>query len=95
VSTVEFDEAHFTRPPPKISSASAETLARHLAHRYGLTVDQILGPGRRKHVMSARRELYRMLRERGWSYPAIGEFCGGRNHSTIMVALGAKLRAVK
>jgi hypothetical protein len=46
------------------------------------------GPGSRlKHLVRARRDLYRALRNQGWSLPAIADFCGGRDHTTILLAL--------
>ena len=67
----------------------ADTLARTIASRHGLTVTEMLGPSRLRHVVVARAELYRALRAQGWSYPAIGRFAGHRDHTTIMAAIGA------
>lgn len=65
-------------------------LAAEVARRWGTTCAEMLGkqPGaREKHLSAARAELYADLRELGWSYPAIGRFCGKRDHTTVMYAL--------
>ena len=88
MSIVEFDEEHFTRPPPVVAlDVPVEMLAQVIARRHGLTIEQIKGPSREKHIFKARKMLYHALRDRGWSYPAIGRFVGGRDHTTIMKGL--------
>ena len=57
---------------------------RELADFYGLTVDDITGKSRRKHIIPARHHAMAMLRQRGWSYPEIGRKLGGRDHSTVI-----------
>ena len=47
---------------------------------------QVLKDCRLRHVMAARREFCGELRERGLSYPAIGELVG-RDHSTVLAML--------
>ena len=55
----------------------------------GLTPGQVLGRDRHRGRIEARRALYRALRVRGLSYPAIG-YLVGRAHTTVMNALREK-----
>lgn len=47
-----------------------------------VTADEILGRGRARDVTAARFQVYWVLRQSGWSYPAIGRALG-RDHSTV------------
>lgn len=59
---------------------------QHLAEGYGYTVADILGPKRRRHLVSVRRLCILMLREKGYSTTEIGRVMN-RDHSTIVHAL--------
>ncbi len=61
--------------------------ATRIAKRHGIGILDIMGPCRLRHVVRARFELYRTLRDFGWSYPAIGKFVGDRDHTTVIAAL--------
>ena len=56
-----------------------------VAAAHGLTPEQ-LRHDRQRPAPAARAEVYRALRELGWSYPRIGDFFG-RHHTTVMVAI--------
>jgi hypothetical protein len=71
--------------PRDASQIAAEISARHC-----MPIKSIMGPSRHKSVMRARRDLYRAMRNIGWSYPEIGRFVGGRDHTTVMSALSQK-----
>lgn len=58
-------------------------------HAYGVTLEDAHGPRRTKARTLARAACWRIMRERGQSYPEIGEFWG-RDNSTIMAALKKK-----
>ena len=45
---------------------------------------QIIGASHLKFIMPARFAMYKALRERGLSFPQIGDFMGGRHHTTII-----------
>lgn len=80
-------------PVSESLALEAMQLAEGIAHRWGTSPELMLanGPGcRAKHLASARAELYVALRARGWSYPSIGRFVGGRHHSTVLSALRTK-----
>jgi hypothetical protein len=72
---------------PDAPRENAHAIARNIAHAYGISVDAMMGSRRLRHLADARRELYLHLRAQGWSFPAIGKFCGGRDHTTVMAAL--------
>lgn len=54
-----------------------------VANQFGIHKRDIVGPSRFGFLMPARFALYKVLRERGMSLPAIGRWCGGRDHTTI------------
>jgi chromosomal replication initiation ATPase DnaA len=58
----------------------------HLAEGYGYTVADILGPKRRRHLVSVRNRCVFMLRDKGYSTTEIGRIMN-RDHSTIVHAL--------
>jgi chromosomal replication initiation ATPase DnaA len=92
MSAVEYTEEQIegaTVGPPPPPGFSALELAGAVAREYGIDVPEMLGPSRFGHLVRARAALYRQLRQRGWSYPAIGRFAGGRDHTTVMYALRA------
>jgi len=74
---------------PVETLCTVQELAAQIAQQHGITTADMLGRSRYAHLVSARRDLYRVLRTRGWSYPAIGRACGNRDHTSIMYALGA------
>lgn len=57
-----------------------------IAQRHGYTVEDILGPSRRKHLVHVRRLCVLMLRRKNYSTTEIGRVLG-RDHSTIVHAL--------
>lgn len=71
-----------------------------VAEAHGVFRVEIVGGSRAIHIVDARREVCRCLRERGLSYPAIGRIVD-RDPTSIMGLLGArqdrgrKARAVK
>lgn len=44
---------------------------------------ELLGPSRRAKLANCRREVYRILHKRGWSYNKIGDFMN-RDHTSVM-----------
>lgn len=68
---------------------------RAVVAQHGATVDDVLGPTRLAHVVRARRDAMRLIRDRlAWSYPAIGRLFG-RDHTTVMMALASPERREK
>jgi len=54
---------------------------------HGLTWAQVVGPTRTARYVAARMDVYAVLRGRGWSFPRIGNFMNGRDHTTIMYSI--------
>lgn len=51
---------------------------------FNLTYEDVIGPVRRTRHVCARTVAARLLRDRGNSFPQIGRFLGGRDHSTAI-----------
>ncbi len=75
--------------PKEISKQrlTVEVIKQEVAQRYGLTVEELEGPSRRKDIAHARQVAIYLARElTSSSFPALGAAFGGRDHSTIMHA---------
>ncbi len=75
--------------PKEISKQrlTVEVIKQEVAERYGLTVEELEGPSRRKDIAHARQVAIYLARElTSSSFPALGGALGGRDHSTIMHA---------
>lgn len=57
------------------------------ANIFGVSVKELQGSKRHRYIARARFALCAALRERGASYPQIGTWLGGRDHTTIMHAV--------
>lgn len=49
-----------------------------------LKMDVLMGPSRKGRIPRMRHACYLIAKESGYSYPQIGKFFGGRDHSTII-----------
>jgi chromosomal replication initiation ATPase DnaA len=58
-----------------------------IALRHAATVDELGSRSRLAHVVGARHEAMRLMRDRGLSYPAIG-LLFERDHTSVMYAIG-------
>jgi len=56
-----------------------------VARRHHVTMGELLGRRRFKHIVAARHSAWRELRAKGLSYPAIGELWGV-DHTTVLAA---------
>lgn len=64
------------------------TIKREVCHLFEIDEDWLTtAPRATKTLRDARAVIYKILRERGLSYPAIAKTMGGRDHSTIIYAL--------
>ncbi|MGH3764448.1 MAG: chromosomal replication initiator protein DnaA [Pseudonocardiaceae bacterium] len=73
------DEAAHEIAAPNIMAVTAEF--------FGLTIDDLCGPGKTKHVAQARQISMYLCRElTDLSLPRIGQTFGGRDHTTVMHA---------
>lgn len=56
-----------------------------IARSHGVSVEALRGPSRLRHIVVARHEAMAALRATGrYSYPRIGKFFGGRDHTTVI-----------
>jgi chromosomal replication initiator protein len=73
------DEAAHEIGAPHIMAVTAEF--------FGVTIDELCGPGKTKHVAQARQIAMYLCRElTDLSLPRIGQAFGGRDHTTVMHA---------
>lgn len=65
-------------------------IAEEVAARYGVSVEALRGPLRHKAFTVPRQEaMWRMVKAHRWSTPQIGDFFGGRDHTTVLHACKA------
>jgi chromosomal replication initiation ATPase DnaA len=70
-------------------------LAQTIAEEQHVELDSMLAPGRMSDAVRARHELWRAIRELGFSYPAIAKIFGV-DHTTVMHGVEqATMRAAK
>ena len=62
-------------------------LVSTVARAFGITPEEVRGRSHVYRLVDARGIVSRVLRSRGWSFPRIGRFLGGRDHSTIISQL--------
>lgn len=68
----------------------AHLILRDVSNRYDMSRDEILSQRRAPPVVKARHELYYLLKKHTlWSLPKIGDFCEGRDHTTILHGIRA------
>ncbi|MFO8150555.1 MAG: chromosomal replication initiator protein DnaA [Trueperaceae bacterium] len=73
---------------PAGSSLTMPDILRVTAKHFGVEVDDLRSKGRRQELVQARQVAMFLIREMtSHSYPEIGQFFGGRDHSTVMYAV--------
>ncbi len=69
----------------KKKTVSIRKIAECVANFYSITMDDLIKQSRRKEYVKPRQAaMYITRKELGSSFPAIGEFFGGRDHTTVM-----------
>ena len=72
-------------------------ILREVAREYGLTINDLRGESKCRHIAHPRQIAYIRLRdETDLSYPAIGRILGNRDHTTVLKgeqAARARLKA--
>ena len=58
-----------------------------VAHNWGVSLEDIRGASKIKHIVAARHEAMRELRAAGLMLKEVGRWTGGRDHSTVIHAL--------
>jgi len=76
--------------PPKPSARVGYTLAQ-IAEAHGVAVDDMVSPCRKRELVAARVDAYRVLKALGFSYPQIARWFG-RDHSSVVQTLQAHNR---
>lgn len=70
-------------------------VVEEVGRQFGLTVEQLCGPSRSREVVKGRHVAMYVLRDAlGLSYPAIGRALGGRDHTTVLRAVGQMRRSI-
>lgn len=69
----------------KTSMNRARAIVKEVAREMEVSVMDIISPRRsREYVMARQYIMWRLKRETTWSLPRIGQFLGGRDHTTIL-----------
>lgn len=64
---------------------SPQTIIMLVGENYGFSLNDIIGEGRQKDLVLARQLAMYLCRELlGYSYPVIGRFFGGKDHTTVI-----------
>lgn len=72
---------------PLIKRETIKEIMARVALQHNITVDQLKGPRRLKHLVRARfQAIYEIRTITGHSYPMIAERVGGRDHTSILNA---------
>ncbi|MER3451837.1 MAG: chromosomal replication initiator protein DnaA [Thermus sp.] len=73
---------------PREPSVDPEEILRRVAEHFGLRPEDLKGSGRRKEVVLPRQLAMYLVRElTRASLPEIGQFFGGRDHTTVLYAI--------
>jgi chromosomal replication initiator protein len=73
---------------PSNASLTMPDILRVTAQHYGLAPDDLRSKGRRHELVLARQVAMYLIRDlTSHSFPEIGQFFGGRDHSTVMYAV--------
>jgi chromosomal replication initiator protein len=73
---------------PSDAQLTMPEILRITAEHYKVAVDDLRSKGRRQELVIARQVAMYLIREMtNHSYPEIGQFFGGRDHSTVMYAV--------
>lgn len=80
----------------KKKTVSIKRIAESVAGFYSVTMDDLIKQSRRKEYVKPRQAaMYLIRKELNSSYPSIGDFFGGRDHTTVMHGVEKMERAVK
>lgn len=63
--------------------AKRNRVINQLALEHGVDAADIIGNGKKRNVVLARKRGYKALQDMGWTLSVIGRMMGGRDHSTI------------
>ena len=63
--------------------AKRNRVINQLAIEHGVDAKDIIGNGKKRNVVLARKRGYKALQDMGWTLSVIGRMMGNRDHSTI------------
>ena len=81
--------APLPRPIVELPRGLAAQVLADVAERHGLTVADLIGPRRLRHIAHPRQEAMFCLRACGWTLPRIGRAIGDRDHTTVLHGIRA------
>ncbi|MBI3952669.1 MAG: chromosomal replication initiator protein DnaA [Candidatus Doudnabacteria bacterium] len=82
--------------PPKKRGVSAKKIIEVVADFYNVTIEDLLKQSRKKEYVHPRQiAMYIIRKELETSLPSIGEFFGGRDHTTVIHAIDKIDRIIK
>lgn len=70
--------------PTAVRRRTPNEVVASVAYEFDVTGMELKGAGRSRSLTHPRAVVVRILRERGMSFPQIGRWLGGRDHSTII-----------
>lgn len=80
----------------KRKSVSIKKIAENVAGFYSVTLEDLIKQSRKKEYVKPRQAaMYLVRKELSSSFPTIGEFFGGRDHTTVMHGVEKVEKAVK
>lgn len=59
-------------------------ITRKMAESMGVSLDDLRGPSKARHIAHARFRIWPILQQKGYSLPQIGRYFGNRHHTTIL-----------
>jgi transposase len=79
----------YTVAPPFVDKVHAKLLVAEITHKHGLELADVYGPSRQVVHVAARHEAMVAVRRAcpRWGLKKIGNFFGGRDHTTVLHAL--------
>jgi chromosomal replication initiator protein len=84
--TIQLADAALADLLPQRGDVKPATVLDVVAKFYNLSVDRLLSPDRSQEVARPRQIAMYLMRETNISLPQIGQFLGGRDHTTVMYA---------
>ncbi len=71
--------------PGILSEQTMEEIAAIISDRLGVTLDQMKSKNRKRQIVEARQiSMYFMYRSKIYSLKSIGDFFGGKDHTTVL-----------
>lgn len=72
-------------PVPKLTPTQ---IVAQVAEKHGLSIGDLRGRSRKPRIAWARQEaMSRLYKETAWSLPHIGQYLGGRDHTTVLFGI--------